>query len=139
MADTFQLEVATPDRLLVKEQVREAQIPAARGYIGVLPEHSPFLELLGIGELTYVTEGRRSAGLAVAGGFVEVLPDRVRVLAERAERAEEIDVERARRALERAEQRLKNPLEGKVDVARALNAMKRAQARLRASELRRRG
>ncbi len=132
MADTFELEIATPDRLLVKERVREAQIPAAKGYIGVLPEHSPFLELLGIGELTYDAGGRR-ASLAVAGGFVEVLPDRVRVLAERAERAEEIDVERARRALERAEQRLENPLEGKVDIARALNAMKRAQARLQAS------
>ncbi len=132
MADSFELEIATPDRLLVKERVREAQIPAAKGYIGVLPEHSPFLELLGIGELTYDAGGRR-ASLAVAGGFVEVLPDRVRVLAERAERAEEIDVERARRALERAEERLKNPLEGKVDIARALNAMRRAEARLQAS------
>ena len=89
--------------------------------------------------MTYVTEGRRSAGLAVAGGFVEVLPDRVRVLAERAERAEEIDVERARRALERAEQRLKNPLEGKVDVAWARFMAFSARARLRASELRQRG
>ncbi len=135
MADTFELEIATPNRLLVKERVSEAQIPAAKGYIGVLPEHSPFLELLGIGELTYTVNGRRTT-LAVAGGFVEVLPDRVRVLADAAERAEEIDVERARRALERAEKRLKNPVEGKVDIARALNAMKRAQARLRASEQR---
>lgn len=133
MAESFQLEIATPNRLLVSEQVSEAQIPAAAGYIGVLPLHSPLLTLLGTGELTYTVDGRKRA-LAVSGGFVEVLPDHVRVLAEHAERADEIDVERARQALKRAEGRLRDPREQPMDIARALNAMHRAQARLKAAE-----
>lgn len=133
MAESFQLEIATPNRLLVSERVTEAQIPAAAGYIGVLPLHSPLLTLLGTGELTYMLDGRKRA-LAVSGGFVEVLPDHVRVLAEHAERADEIDVERARQALKRAESRLRDPREQQVDIARALNAMYRAQARLKAAE-----
>lgn len=133
MAETFQLEVATPNQLLVREQVSEAQIPAANGYVGILPGHSPLLSALGTGEFTFKVDGRVHT-LAVGGGFLEVLPDHVRVLADRAEKADEIDAERARRALQRAEERLKNPREGHVDFARALNAMKRAQARLAAAK-----
>jgi F-type H+-transporting ATPase subunit epsilon len=128
---TFLLEIATPERLIVREQVAEAQIPAANGYIGVLPEHAPLLAELGIGELLYTSDGRRR-DVVVHGGFVEVQPDHVRVLTDRAERADEIDRERARRALDRAEERLAH--DAGVDVARALNAMKRAQARLAAAE-----
>jgi F-type H+-transporting ATPase subunit epsilon len=132
MADTFELEIATPNRLLVREQVSAAQIPAANGYIGVLPAHAPLLSLLGTGELTYVIGGRESS-VFISGGFVEVLEDHVRVLADRAEKAEEIDQNRAKESLKRAEELLKDPREQNVDIARALNAASRAQARLKAA------
>lgn len=131
MAATFELEIATPDRLLIKQPVSEAQIPAANGYIGVLPEHAPLISELGSGELSYLSDGRRQT-LAIDGGWVEVLPTHVRVLANHAERANEVDVERAQKALKRAEERLANPGQN-IDIARALNAMKRAQARLAAA------
>ncbi len=127
---TFLLEIATPERLLVREPVAEAQIPASNGYLGVLPEHAPLLAELGIGELTYSSDGR-PRGVVVHCGFVEVRPDHVRVVTDRAERADEIDVARARKALERAADRLAH--DAGVDVARALNAMKRAEARLAAA------
>jgi F-type H+-transporting ATPase subunit epsilon len=127
---TFLLEIATPDRLLLHEQVTEAQIPAAEGYLGILPGHAPLLGELGTGELTltYVADGRRRS-MAISGGWVEVQPDHVRVLATRAEKADEIDATRAQAALKRAQDRLANP-SPEIDVARALNALKRAQARL---------
>ena len=133
MPETFELEIATPNQLLVREQVGRAQIPAANGYVGILPEHSPLLSALGTGELTYEVGGKTHR-LAVDGGFLEVRPDHVRVLADRAEKAEDIDVERARQALKRAEERIRNPHEQNIDIARALNAMKRAQSRLRTAE-----
>ncbi len=80
MPDTFQLEVATPERLYVRERVEEAQIPAANGYLGVLPGHSALLSELGSGDLTYTCEGRKRS-LKIEGGWVEVSNDRVRVLA----------------------------------------------------------
>ncbi len=132
MPDTFLLEVATPNRLLVREQVTEAQIPAANGYVGILPEHAPLLAALGVGEVSFLVDGQRR-GVVVSGGFLEVQPEHVRVLADGAEKAEEIDVERARQALKRAEERLKDPREQNIDISRALNAMKRAQARLGAA------
>lgn len=131
MAATFVLEIATPEKLVLRQAVSEAQIPAANGYLGVLPEHSPLLSELGIGELSYSADGVTKK-MCVAGGWVEVLPDYVRVLADRAENADEIDVARAQKALERAEGRL-NQTGGDIDVARALNAMKRAQVRLAAA------
>jgi len=131
MAETFELEVATPERLLVRERVTEAQIPAAKGYIGVRPGHAPLLSSLGAGELTYVAEGRKRH-MALSDGWVEVLPDHVRVLAQVAEKADEIDVKRAEAALHRAQDRLSHP-DVALDVARALNALKRAEARLQAA------
>lgn len=128
---TFTLEIATPERLLLREQVSQAQIPAQGGEIGVRPEHAPLLAELGIGVLSYVSEGRPKS-LVVAGGVVEVLPDHVRVLADTAENADEIDARRAQEAERRADERLTHPELG-LDVARALNALKRAQARLRAA------
>ena len=125
---TFLLEIATPDRLLLHEQVTEAQIPAAEGYLGILPGHAPLLGELGTGELTYVADGRQRS-MAISGGWVEVQPDHVRVLATRAEKADEIDANRAQAALKRAQDRLANP-SPEIDVARALNALKRAQARI---------
>ena len=131
MAETFQLEVATPDRLLVREQVEEAQIPLVNGYIGVLPQHAPLLGEIGAGDLAYMAQGRRRH-MAVVGGWVEVLGENVRVLADRAEKADEIDLARAQEAQKRALDRLSRPVQD-LDTARALNALHRAQARLDAA------
>src|SRR5512138_1038469 len=131
MAETFQLEVATPDRLLVREQVEEAEIPLVNGYIGVLPGHSPLIGELGTGDLEYASQGRKRH-MAVAGGWVEVLGGNVRVLADKAEKADEIDVARAEEARKRALDRLSRP-PADLDVARAMNALKRAQARVDAA------
>jgi F-type H+-transporting ATPase subunit epsilon len=117
---------------LVREQVTEVQIPGKEGYMGILPGHAPLLSLLGIGSLSYVVGGQKRY-LAIHGGFLEVLEDHVRVLADLAERAEEIDIERARNALQRSQEESMNPSLG-VDPAAALAAMLRAQARLAAAE-----
>ena len=105
MADRLTLEIATPTRLVVAETVDEIVIPGSQGYFGVLPGHAAFLTTLGIGELMYRI-GRDEHYLAVAGGFAEVRAERVIILAEHAERPEEIDRERAERARQRAEMRL---------------------------------
>ena len=118
MADSLELEIATPERQLVREQVTEVQIPGKEGYMGILPGHAPLLSLLGIGTLSYVVGGQRRY-LSVHGGFLEVLEDHVRVLADLAERAEEIDVERARKALQRSQEESMNPALG-VEPAAAL-------------------
>ena len=128
MPDTFQLEIVTPARLLVKEAAEEAQIPGATGYLGILPGHAPLITELGVGEITYKASGTTHT-LAVAWGFAEVLPDKVTILAEAAERPQEIDVERAQKAKERAEQRLKSSTT-EVDYARAEDALRRAETRI---------
>jgi F-type H+-transporting ATPase subunit epsilon len=129
MADTFTIEVVTPTRLVVREAVNEAQIPVRGGYIGVLPGHTPLLAEMGIGELSYHVGGRVHSCTAI-GGFVEVLADRVVVLADRAERPEEIDVARAQAARDRALKRLANPNDPSTDWKRAEEALERAQVRL---------
>src|SRR6516164_3417246 len=120
MPDTLELEVSTPERELVREQVTEVQVPAAQGYIGVLPGHAPLMSALGIGTLTYVVGGAKRH-LSVHGGFLEILENHVRVLADVAERAEEIDIQRAKAALERSQREALNPALG-VDPAVALAA-----------------
>ena len=132
MADTLSLEVATPERALVRELVTDLQIPGKNGYMGILPGHAPLLGLLGIGTLTYTVDGTKRY-LSIHAGFVEVLDDHVRVLADCAERAEEIDVQRAKAALQRAQEEGLNPALG-VDPGSALLAMARAQARLEAAQ-----
>jgi len=128
MANTFQLEIVTPSRLLVKDAAEEAQIPGVTGYLGILPGHAPLITELGVGEITYKASGATHT-LSVAWGFMEVLPDKVTILAEAAERPHEIDVERAQKAKDRAEQRLKsNDLQ--VDYTRAEDALQRAETRL---------
>ena len=131
MAEAFQLEVATPERLIVEERVTEVQVPARNGYIGVLAGHAPLVAELESGVLSYVTE-ETTRYLAIHRGFVEVLPDHVRVLADLGERAEEIDVLRAQAALERAQKALEEA-HVNVDPAAALAEMHRAQARLEAA------
>ena len=132
MAETFQLELATPQRLVLREQVTDAQIPARDGYIGALAGHAPLLSEMGSGFLSY-TAGGRKYYMAVSGGFLEILPDKVRILADKAEKAEEIDVTRAEAALKRAQERISSQTLG-IDVSRALNALARAQARLDAAK-----
>lgn len=129
MAGTLLLEVATPERLLVKEDATEVYIPGSDGMLGILPEHAPMLGALGTGELSVVTPtGRRS--MFVSGGWLQVLNNEVRVLADRAEHIDEIDMVRAEKSLKRAQERLAAPASAGIDVARAINAMKRAEARL---------
>src|SRR5712691_2440033 len=99
------LEIVTPDRALLREEVDEVVVPGSEGEFGVLPGHTPLLSMLKIGELWY-RQGQEKHYLAIAFGFVEVLPDRVTVLAQVGERAQEIDIARAERAKQRAEQRL---------------------------------
>ena len=122
------LTIVTPERQLVNEQVDELQIPGAEGYLGVLPGHAPLFTELKVGELSY-RKGNTWTSLAVAWGFAEVLPDQVRVLAETAERAHEIDLERAMRAKERAEQLLSRGGDD-VNYDRALIALQRALIRI---------
>jgi F-type H+-transporting ATPase subunit epsilon len=128
MADVLQLEIVTPERLVEKDTVQEIQIPGKNGYLGILPGHAPLITELGVGEITYKADGMEYH-VAVAWGFAEVLPDKVTVLAETAERAEDIDTERARKAKDRAEERLRSA-SGEVDYQRALVALDRANVRL---------
>jgi F-type H+-transporting ATPase subunit epsilon len=128
-SDTFTLEVVAPTHLVVRETVGEAQIPVRGGYIGVLPGHTPLLAEMGIGELSYHV-GNQVHSCTAIGGFVEVLGDRVIVLANSAERAEEIDVPRAEAARDRAQKRLATPNGPNVDWKRAEAALERAQVRL---------
>ena len=128
MADTFQLEIVTPEKKVVETAAEEVQIPGKNGYLGVLPGHAPLITELSVGEITY-RENSTEQRLAVAWGFAEVLPNKVTILAETAERPAEINVERARKAKERAEQRLTSG-DTSVDVDRALDALHRAQSRL---------
>jgi F-type H+-transporting ATPase subunit epsilon len=122
------LEIVTPERPLVREQVDEVELPGAEGYLGVLPGHTPLLTLLAVGELWY-RQGNEKTYLAVAFGFAEVLPDRVTVLAQTAERAEDIDVPRAQAALQRATARLAQSAPD-IDYDRARIAQQKAQTRL---------
>ncbi len=132
MADTFEIEIATPERLLAREQAIRAQIPAAEGYIGVLPDHAPLLSELGIGAMTYTTPGDHRFSLAVRGGFLEINNNVVRVLVDIAEKANEIDVGQAEKDLKQAQDAMINPALG-IDIASALIAARHAQARIDAA------
>ena len=136
MADALptqlQLEIVTPDHQVARVSVSGVSIPGKNGYLGILPGHSPLLSELKVGELSYVREGL-THHLAVSWGFAEVLPDRVIILAETAERAEEIDVARAEQARQRAEERLKKLTDPEIDMERARAALERALTRLQVS------
>ena len=127
------LEIVTPDRSVVTEQVDEVQLPGSEGYFGVLPGHTPLLAALQVGEMWYRV-GQEKYFLAVAFGFAEVLPDRVTVLAHVAERAQDIDQERAERALKRAQERLsKSPAPADIDFERARVALMKSLIRIQVS------
>jgi len=126
--NSLALEIVTPDRSIVSQQVDEVELPGADGYFGVLPGHTPLLSSLQVGELWYRT-GEEKHYLAVAFGFAEVLPDRVTVLAQIAERAQDIDIARAESAKNRAEERVARP-QAEMDFERARVALLKALTRL---------
>lgn len=128
MPDTFQLEIVTPEKMVVRDAAEEIQIPGRNGYLGVLPGHAPLITELDAGEITYRTGGQ-SHRFSMAWGFAEILPDRVTVLAETVEPADEIDVSRAKQSLERAEEALKWS-QTEEEFASATGKIRRAQARL---------
>ena len=128
MADTFEFEIVTPEKLVVRDVAEEMQIPGKNGYLGILPGHAPLITALAVGEISYRNQGYTHR-LAVAWGFAEVLPSKVTVLAETAERADEINVRRAEEAKQRAEERLKSA-DPNTDFDRAEQALQRADARL---------
>ncbi len=131
-AEAFEIEIATPERLLAREKAIRAQIPAKDGYIGVLPDHAPLLSELGIGALTYTTPGDQLFTMAVCGGFLEINDNVVRVLTDVAEKAHEIDVSKAEQDLKQAQEAIINPALG-MDIASALIASSHAQARIDAA------
>jgi len=136
MADTFptyiQLQIVTPEREVAEEEVGEVSIPGKEGYLGVLPGHAPLLTELQSGTLEYQQNGNKHY-VAIHGGFAEVLPDRVIVLAETAERAEDIDIEQAERDRRQAEEFLKTHSESDTDAGKAREDLRRAVCRLEAA------
>ncbi len=124
----LKLHIVSADRALVDETVDEVQIPGANGYLGVLPGHTPLLTTLQVGQLWY-RQGAERHYLAIAFGFAEIQPDRVTILAQIAERADEIDVARAESARKRAEERLSKPTVD-LDFERARIALLKALIRL---------
>ena len=132
MPDSFQLEIVTPEKLVVRDNAEEAQIPGANGYIGVLPGHAPLITELGAGEISYRSGGQLHR-YATAWGFAEVLPDRVTVLAETVEPADQIDVPRAQQSLAKAEDALRSA-QTEEEVSNDLADVRRAQARIDVAE-----
>lgn len=131
MERLLELEVVTAERRVLQERAESIILPAANGYLGLLPGHAPLIAGLAVGVLQFGPYGNEKRRMAISGGFAEVSGDRVTVLADTAELAEEIDLERARRAAERAEQRLRSR-QAHIDHHRAEMALRRAINRIRA-------
>jgi F-type H+-transporting ATPase subunit epsilon len=130
LPEAIELIVVTPERQLLRETVVEVTVPGPEGALGILPGHAPLMTELGIGELSYRTAtSSQPVSLAIIRGFAEVLPDRVTLLAETAERAEEIDLNRAESAKARAEKRLASS-DPNIDWDRATVALERAIIRI---------
>jgi F-type H+-transporting ATPase subunit epsilon len=132
MADKLNLEVITPERLVLREQVDEVVVPGLTGELGILPDHTPLISQLKTGVLSY-RQGNQNKRMHVSGGFIEVASDNVSILSDVAEKPEEIDVARAQRAKERAERRLASRGED-TDFDRAELKLQRALVRLQVGE-----
>ncbi|MGB3096879.1 MAG: F0F1 ATP synthase subunit epsilon [Candidatus Deferrimicrobiaceae bacterium] len=132
MASKIKLELVTPERLLVSEEVDEIIAPGYEGEFGVLPEHTQYLAILSVGVLRY-RKGDEVRRVVVGGGFAEVTPERVVILADVGEKAEEIDVDRARRARERAEGAIKDLSLDDASYFKMRGALQRAIARMEAA------
>ncbi|MGZ4790194.1 MAG: F0F1 ATP synthase subunit epsilon [Terriglobales bacterium] len=128
MADTFEIEIVTPEKLVVKDVAEEAQIPGKNGYLGILPGHAPLITELAVGEITYRL-GDQTKHVSVAWGFAEVLPTKLTILAETAELPDEIDVNRAEKAKERAAQELQSGATD-IDYDKVQAALERAETRI---------
>jgi F-type H+-transporting ATPase subunit epsilon len=133
---TIKLDIVTAERVVFSEDVDIVLAPGVEGLLGILPHHTPLMTMLEPGELR-VRKGGEEFSLAISGGFLEVRPDRVIVLADSAERAEEIDISRAEEAKRRAQERLSSRVP-EVDTTRAEAALRRSMARLKVVEKRRR-
>src|SRR5918999_4765791 len=131
------LEIVTPERQVFSEQVDSVVCPGVEGELGVLPHHAPLLTTLGVGELR-IRRGGEEEFFAIAGGFLQVRPDRVVVMAETADMASEIDLQKAEEARREAERALEAGFVEPADMARARAALQRALLRIRVSERRRR-
>lgn len=131
MADKIKLEIVTPDRIVVDEDVQIVMAPGTDGEFGVLSGHTPFMTSLKTGTVRFTDASGKEKLVFVSGGFTEALPDKVTILAESAERHEEIDVERAKSALERAQKRLADEKNEDIDFVRAQSALQRAMNRLK--------
>lgn len=132
MADHLELEIVTPERLVVHDTAEEVQIPGRSGYLGILPGHAPLITELGVGEISYRNAGSTTR-LAVAWGFAEVLPNKVTILAEVSERAQDIDVARAQAAKQRAEEELRSNSPD-TDYRKVQDALRRAETRIEVAE-----
>lgn len=130
MAEKILLEVVTPDRKLLSAEADVVVCPGVEGQFGILHGHIPFLSALEIGEM-YYREGGKTEFLSVSGGFAEVTGEKVTIVAESAELGREIDIERARRAMERAQQRLAAARTEAIDWTRAEAALRRAMVRVK--------
>jgi F-type H+-transporting ATPase subunit epsilon len=132
MADTIRLEVVTPEKQVVNDLAQIVMAPGSMGEFGVLSGHTPFMTSLNTGAIHYRDENGKDRFVFVSGGFAEALPDKVTILAESAESMEDIDVDRAKAAVERAEKRLaEDRTREKIDIARAKGALDRAVVRIR--------
>jgi F-type H+-transporting ATPase subunit epsilon len=131
------LEIVTPERLAFSEEVDSVQVPGIDGELGILPHHAPLLSTLGVGELR-IRKGGTEELFAIAGGFVQVRPDKVVVMAETADLASEIDVEKAQEARREAERALEDAAHEPADLAAARAALQQALMRIRVAERRHR-
>ena len=130
---TLKLEIVSPDRLVLAEEVEELQIPGKAGYMGILPGHIPLVTELDIGEMSYKKEGE-SHYVSIVFGYCEISSDRINILAEKAEKAGEIDLSRAEESHHRAEERLSNLQATDIDFERAASSLKRAKTRMEVSK-----
>jgi F-type H+-transporting ATPase subunit epsilon len=131
------LEIVTPERLVFSEEVDSVNLPGSEGELGVLPHHAPLVSTLGIGELR-IRRGGEEELFAIAGGFLQVRPDKVVVMAETADMASEIDLEKAQQARAEAEKALETGFEEGADLAAARAALQQALLRIRVGERRHR-
>ena len=136
MAENIQIEVVTPEKSIVSDEAQIVMAPGELGEFGVLSGHTPFMTSLKVGTVRYEDSNGKERFIFVSGGFAEALPDRVTILADSAERRKDIDIERAKAALKRAEERLAKESDDSVDFARAKIALMRALHRVRLVETR---
>jgi F-type H+-transporting ATPase subunit epsilon len=133
----IQLEIVTPERLAFSDEVDAVVVPGSEGELGILPHHAPLVSTLGIGELR-IRKGNNEETFAIAGGFLQVRPDKVVVMAETADMAAEIDLERAQEARREAERALETGYQEGADLAAARAALQQALLRIRVAERRHR-